>query len=227
MVRDDLNYCDNCHVYVDGAMRLCPLCRKELTKTCDENSLYAPVQTAKHVDQRTFYQDLLIFLTFVFILGSIVINMVTWNGVPWFLAVATPILYTWIVLKSFVYSNYWFGTKVFLQLIGIMLMLVSFDYVAGWTGWSINWVLPFLLIGANVLIDLYAYAYKSRWKENLLYALLFVALGCLPLIFYATGLTTALWPMILSTVASVLSLLGIVRFAVRSFVLEMKKRFHM
>lgn len=86
---------------------------------------------------------------------------------------------------------------------------------------------PFLLIGANVLIDVYAYSYKSRWKANLLYALLFAALGCLPIIFYAAGLTTVLWPTILSTVASGLSLLGILRFAVRAFALEMKKRFHM
>lgn len=227
MVREDLNYCDNCHVYVDAAMDRCPLCRKILTDQPAENGLYADIFPTKHVDQRTFYQDLLIFLTFAFVLGAITINMLTWNGVPWFLAVAAPIVYTWIVLKSFVYSQYLFGTKVFLQFVGIMAMMLAFDYVAGWSGWSINWVMPFLLIGANVLIDVYAYSYKSRWKASLLYALLFAALGCLPLIFFAVHITSAMVPMILSTAASGLSLLGILRFAVRTFVLEMKKRFHM
>lgn len=118
-MREELNYCENCHVYVDNALDRCPLCGEHLSDSPTPNEMYAPVRPQTRGDRRSFYQDLLIFLTLVFVLGAVVINMLTWDGVPWFLAVATPILYMWILVKT-CFSEYLFGTKVLLQLAGGM-----------------------------------------------------------------------------------------------------------
>lgn len=229
MEPEKLNYCPNCHVFVDSSLADCPLCRQHLEDHPSENPMYPDVgQDVRPYRQplHGFYGDLLLFLSFVFTGTAIVFNIIYWRGTPWFLAVASPILYVWIVLRTFVFNEYYFGTRVFLQLLGLMAMFLSFDLVAGWTGWSINYALPLLLMVSNVLIDAYSGTYKSRWKDNLMFAFLFVVLGCLPLIFYCTHITNAFFPMLLSTVASAVSALGMLRFAVRSFAQELKKRLH-
>lgn len=228
MEREGVNYCPNCRVSVDASLEKCPLCRQQLTDRPASNPMYPQVIRTKSGPKPRggFYMDLMIFLSVVFVGAAIVLNIIYWRGTPWFLAVATPILYVWIVLRSTVFSDYYFGTRVFLQLLGLMAMFLSFDYVAGWTGWSIDIALPLLLLACNVLIDAYSGTFKSRWRDNLAYALLFAVLGFLPLILYAAHVTTDFFLMLLSTVSSVVSVLGMLRFAFRSFARELKRRFH-
>lgn len=220
------NRCSHCGVDVDAALEKCPLCSTPLTDTPLPNGLYAPADTPARPSRRGFYEDLFIFLSVVFIVGAIILTALTWNGVPWFLAVAATVLYTWITLRTFS-SRYLFGTKVLLQVVGLTLLILTFYFVAGRTLWAVNYLLPFIPLGANVAIDIYAYTYKTRWKPNLLYALLFAALGFIPLILYFTGVSSAFLPMFLAAVSSTLSILGMLRFALRVLLLELKKRFHM
>lgn len=228
MERESVNYCPNCHVSVDASLAQCPLCRQQLTDTPAQNELYPDVTSRKTetMPLHGFYSDLMIFLSVLFIGAAIVFNIIFWRGTPWFLVIATPILYTWIVLRSSVFSDYYFGTRVFLQLLGLTAMFLSIDYVAGWKGWSVNIVLPLMLFVCNVLIDAYSGTYKSRWKDNLMYAILFAALGFVPLILYAAHVTDAFFPMLLATVSSIVSALGMLRFAFRGAWRELKKRLH-
>lgn len=228
MEHPGVNYCPNCQVSVDASLARCPLCRQELTDHPEQNSLYPDIRPRKdrRIPLRSFYSDLMAFLSVLFIGASIVLNIIYWRGTAWFLAVAAPILYVWIVLITLVFSDYYFGTRVFLQLLGLMAMFLSFDYAAGWTGWSVNVALPLLLLASNVLIDTYSGTYKSRWKDNLAYALLFAILGCVPLILYLSHVTDAFFPMLLATVSSIVSALGMLRFAFRSVWHELKKRLH-
>lgn len=223
----EANYCPNCHVSVDPSLENCPLCRRHLTDTPSQDRMYPePTDATSSVRPRDFFEDLLIFLSAAFLCGSVVLNIVYWQGKPWCLSVASLILYVWIVVWENVYRRYYFGTQVLTQLCGLTLVFVSFDISAGWTGWSLNHVIPVLLMTCNVLIDLYSGMYKSRWKDNLMYALLFAVLGFVPMILYFAKVTTAWLPMALAALSSTISILGMLRFAVRTLVQEMKKRFH-
>lgn len=221
------NYCDHCHVMVDPALENCPLCRQRLTDSPQGPRMYADVDTDESTARtRGFYEDLLIFLSVAFLSTSVVLNIIYWNGKPWCLSVGSAILYVWIVLHTTVFRHRYFGTQMLLQLAGLMALFVSFDASAGWTGWSLNHVLPLLLTVCNVMIDFYSWVYKSRWKENLMCALTFAILGFVPMILYFTHVTDAMIPMMLSAISSVVSILGMLRFAVRTLMQEIKKRFH-
>lgn len=226
MERQKINYCSECHVFVDPGLAHCPLCKKQLTQTPEENGLYPDVSEQHYVDRHTFWGELLVFLTFLFIGGSIVINLAVWNGIPWFLAVAAPLLYVWVMVRITLFSDMYAGTKALFQILGVMGMMLAYDFVSGWHGWSCEYILPLVLVAGIVYIDVYSYIYKSYWRDNLVYAIVFVAIGFLPFIFYFTGVTHAVVPMVLSTVASGLTVLGILRFTVNYFKTEMKKRFH-
>lgn len=225
MEPESLNYCENCHVEVDSALARCPLCRAPLTDRPTGNLMYARPARAER-PRRTLYEDLLVFLSFGAVVGACIINLLTWDGNPWCVGVASVVICVWVFIKTWDDSKLPFGARMFLQGLGIVAVLLSIDYQMGYSGWCVNYVVPFFLIGLNAGIDLYAYVYKSRWVANLIFAFLFIVLGYVPLIFCWTGVATAWTPAVLSAVASSLTLLGTLRFAVRSFSLEMKKRFH-
>lgn len=221
-----MNYCEDCNVYVDTGLRRCPLCGRVLTNSPAQNELYPEVREEKFINLHTFMTDLFVFLTFIFIGCAIVLNMTLDSSSPWFLLVAAPLLYVWILVRNTILSDVYVGVKVLFQMLGIMGISLSYDFVFGPIGWSVEYVLPFVLIAGIVYIDLYSYIHKSKWRDNLVYAILFVALGFLPFIFYFTGITHAAVPMALCTFASGITVLGLLRFAIRRLSGEIKKRLH-
>ena len=221
-----MNYCKICGVYVDSGLRKCPLCGDILSKTPAENGLYPQMTQKQFIERRTFMDDLFVFLTFVFIVASILANLVLLKDTPWFLLVTAPILYVWILVRVTIVSDLHAGAKALCQILGITGVLIAIDFVGGWQGWSYTYVLPFLLIAGIVYIDVYSYIHKSYWKINVLYAGILVLLGFLPLLFYFVGFTHAFVPMVLCTIASITTVLGILRFTLHRMRDEIKKRFH-
>ncbi len=220
------NFCTECQVHVDGCLVHCPLCGKALTNTPLENELYPHLIQEEYMNLRGFANDLLLFLTLMFIGGSIVLNFIFWQGTPWFIAMAAPVLYTWILVRNSILSDAYIGTKCFLQMLGIMGMMLAFDFVGGWLGWSYEYILPFVLMAGIIYINFYSWIHKSYWRDNIIYAILFAALGFLPLILYANQITHAIVPVVLCTIASGLTVLGILKFTIKHIAGEMKRRFH-
>ena len=221
-----MNHCDNCGVDVDACLKNCPLCGKELTKNPQENKLYPTVKEQKYVDKKTVLDDTLTFIAFVFIVGSIVLNLLFWEGVPWFMGVAVSVLYVCLWLYLLMLSEWSAGAKTFLQMAGLIGMMLIFDYLGDWTGWSYEYALPFILAAGLIYIDLYSWIHKSLWRDNLVYAILFVILGFIPLMLLLSGVAQVIWPVVLCSAVSGGTILGILRFTVRYIAAEMKKRFH-
>ncbi|MEA5004735.1 MAG: DUF6320 domain-containing protein [Christensenella sp.] len=222
-----MNFCDECCVYVDDCFEHCPLCGKQLTAKPAENELYPPISRKKYVDHHSLVMDYLLLATFVVITLCVAINIFTWNGTPWFLAVAAPTLYAWVLVKGTILSDWFAGAKVLLQMVTLIAMFMAFDFVGSRSGWSYQYMMPLILSLGIAYIDIYSYNHKSHWRGNMVYAILFVALGFIPLILHLSGVKQGFFLMILSTFASGITILGLLRFALRYFKAEMQKRFHM
>lgn len=220
-----MNYCDECKVYVDKCLKNCPLCGKQLTDQPTENELYPHVTPKKYVDKHSLVMEYLSFATFVVICVCIIVNLFAWDGNPWFLAVAAPVLFAWIIYVAVV-SDLSVGLKTLLIVVTLTGMLLAFDFVGSRSGWSYKIAMPIILGLGIAYIDFYSYLHKSYWRDNLLFAFLLLLLGFIPLILYLAGEEMLLVPMILSTFASGITILGILRFALRQLKSEMQKRFH-
>ncbi len=222
-----MNYCDICHAKVDPSLRSCPLCGKHLSNEPAPQRLYPTVSKRRYIDGRSLILDYLALCTLVIIGLCIIINLLTWEGKPWFLLVAAPVLYAWILVRVTIFSDLYAGIKVLLQMVGVFGLFLVFDYLSVFRGWSIEVMLPLILAGGIIVMDVFSYQHKSYWRNNLMYAILFVALGMVPLVFYLLHWTHIAWPVVLSTVASGLTVLGLFRFAIRTLKYEFVKRFHM
>lgn len=223
----ELNYCDVCCVYVDGSLKRCPLCGKTLTSHPEGETMYPPVKRKRYIDRGTLRDDRYFYLAFIAIGSAALLNIIFWNGVPWFLAVLTVVVNLWVLLRVTIMSDLFAGTKALCQMAALFAMFFSFDYMDGLRGWSYTYVLPFILGLGTAYIDFYAYFHKPRWRDNLVYAILFLVLGFIPLILYLTGVTSVFWPMALCALASILTILGILKFTIKYLRAELAKRLHM
>lgn len=226
MESNNTNYCAACKVNVDAALENCPLCGAHLTEKPEENTLYPPLAPLKEDKRRTFAEELYLFLSLVFIGGSVVLNLIFWHGTLWCVSVAAVIFYAWIIIQFTIFSPKSGGVKIGCYMLGAMAVLAAFDYTAGFTGWCLNYGLPLILIAGLIAIDLYSFIHKSKWKDNLAFAIFYVILGAIPIILYFTKITTAWLPALLCAVAAGITVLGLIRFSVRYFAEEMRKRFH-
>ncbi len=226
MEQEKINYCSECHVYVDEGLKRCPLCNKNLGGNPEKNELYPNPKLKAVVQKQGFFSELFTFFNCVFIGGSILINIINWNGTPWFLAVVSTLIYMWILFRITLLSDFFVGVKMLFQIGGIMGVFLSFDFLFGGTGWSYEYAFPLVLSIGIAYIDIYSYVHKSRWRENLLCVLTVVAFAFVPFVFYFIGVTHVAWPMAISTFAGGLTILGLLRFAVNFVGSEMKKRFH-
>lgn len=226
MESNNTNYCASCRLDVDAGLEHCPLCGAKLTDSPEENTLYPPLTTPQTEKHRTFTEELYLFLSLVFIGGSVALNIIFWNGILWSVSVAAVILYAWIIIQFTVFSPKSGGVKIGLNMLGAAAVLAAFDYTAGYAGWFLNFGLPVVLIAGLIAIDLYSYIHKSKWKDNLAFAIFYVILGAIPLILYFTKITDAWLPALLCAVAAGITILGLIRFSVRYFAEEMRKRFH-
>lgn len=212
---------------VEGCLSHCPLCGAKLAEEpAPENTLYPAVEEKTHIDRSSLLEDLMAFSALLFIGGSLVLNLIFWRGTPWFIAVAAPVLYTWVLVGTTIFSDLYAGAKVFFQLVSIMGMMLAFDFVGGWLGWSYEYVLPLLIVACLVYIDFYSWIHKTLWRDNLVYAILFVLLAMIPLILLLTGVVTVAWPAVLCTIVGGLTILGILKFTFNYIREELNKRFH-
>lgn len=226
MESNNTNYCSSCRVNVDSGLTNCPLCGSRLTDKPDENTLYPPLNTEKTEVRRSFTEELYRFLSLIFIGGSILLNIIFWDGTLWCVSVAAVIFCAWLIIQFTVFSPKEGGVKIGLYMLGAFVVLAAFDYTAGYTGWCLNYGLPFILTAGLIAIDLYSSVHKSKWKDNLAFAIFYVILGSIPLIFYFSKVTTRLFPAILCAFVAGFTIFGLIRFSLRYFAEEMRKRFH-
>lgn len=226
MESNNTNRCAACRVDVDAGLANCPLCGAHLTDNPEENTLYPPLESLPEEKRRSFTEELYLFLSLVFIGGSVVLNIIFWDGILWCVSVAAVIFYAWIIIQFTIFSPKSGGVKIGCYMLGAMAVLAAFDYTAGYTGWCLNYGLPLILIAGLIAIDLYSFVHKSKWRDNLAFAIFYVILGAIPIILYFAKITTAWLPTLLCAIAAGITVLGLIRFSVRYFAEEMRKRFH-
>ncbi|MGI6153567.1 MAG: DUF6320 domain-containing protein [Christensenellaceae bacterium] len=227
MEQRKMNECPDCCVLVDGSLKNCPLCGRKLTDEPSGDTMYPDIQKEQYISRRSLLTDELLTLTIIGIGICALINILTWNGMPWFLAVAAGVLFSWVLVKGVVLSELYPGLKALCAMASFFGLMFALDYMTGFYGWSYEALLPLILLAGIVYIDFFSFFHKSYWRDNLVYAILFLILGFIPLIFYLAGITHAFLPMLLCAIGSVLTILGIIRFTIRHLKSELKKRLHM
>ena len=122
-----MKYCKNCKINVDADRNYCPLCFREL-KTINEESVgeYPFMERRKneHVTQSThLLLKIFLFLSVSIISVCTLVNLLINPETLWCLLVGFSLIYVWILVAHTILSRRGVFEKIFMQLVGVMLIL--------------------------------------------------------------------------------------------------------
>lgn len=136
----------------------------------------------------------------------IVINKLTTPRIPWAAIANSGIIYAWIVLFYSIRKNINIAGHVLLQTIAISLLTIYIDYELKFKGWSIDIVVPILVIISNITMLVLTIVSHKDFIKYAIYQLLIVLFSVLPIILVTENMVQN---KTLSIVASGISILNL------------------
>lgn len=113
------------------------------------------------------------------------------------------------------------------QLIIVTTGCVIWDYMTGWRGWSVDFVLPGVSALVMLTMVLISRVYYKQPKDYVVYFVMASLYGLIvPLVCIAVGITKVTFPSVISMGMAVLMLVGLILFRGKELRLEMEKNLH-
>lgn len=222
-----MNRCRNCSVIVDENMEKCPLCHQTVNdKTPHNNKRYPSYHDKKGKSSSNLLLKLTLFLASLIISTCALINLFTDPHHLWVLYVAAPILYLLLLINNTIFSKSHLGTKTILQVVVISSLLFSIDFLTGFQKWSVNFVVPFLIIAATLLITGIITNKKMRTSDYVGYIMMMIVLGIILILLYFIGISSSLWASAITFLYTMLTLIGMFIFSGKSCKNELIRKFH-
>lgn len=223
--------CPHCHIQVGGNAAYCPLCQNRLSGPDD-----APWWPKITPRVRRFGM-LFKIVAFLLLAANVVAGAID------FLLVEEPhrheslLMLVWViaillVLRSLLRRRYNGPRQVFQLLLLVSVLLIFTDWFHGYTGYSVDLVIPILCSVTLVCNFIFAF-WRSRFTQNaLVYMLLNIGIGVLPylLLLFQVGtgrVDARSMPWVICLIISVITCLGLIIFQGRALRSELEKRLHM
>ncbi len=223
--------CQHCHIQVGGAASYCPLCQNRLTGT-DEAPWWPVLKAPQHRTALAFKIVSFLALACNVVAAAFDFLLTTTPHRHWSLLMLAWVLAGLLVLHMFLRRRY-NGPRLTFQLLLIVSgMLIFTDWFNGYTGYSLDLVVPILCSVTLVCNFIFAFL-RTRFTENaLVYMLLNIGVGILPylLVFFRVGtgsFDAHSIPWVICLIISAITFLGLMIFQGHALRSEIEKRLHM
>lgn len=223
-----MSKCNQCGVileHINGQQ--CPLCYETIVDSplSSKNLWYPSYEVKKTEPSKKLLFHLSLFLSIAIIGICLFFNLLIDVENLWFLFVVGPVLYLFLLLNSTILSKKHVANKILLQVIGMSSMLLLIDVLCGFHKWSVNIVIPILVIVSTLLITVIIGIKKMRWYEYVKYITVMFFLGFIPIILYFIGISNSIWASAITALYALLTLTGMFLFSAK-FKNEFVRIFH-
>ena len=218
-----MQYCPKCKVLIRGRKTCCPLCegallaQDQMLRQGVEPSDYGLEEWDENwedaafpvLPKRKMTSHLLFRIgTFLFAAAEILgfaLLFLAGDNLPWLPIVMLGVLIAWVdLIATLFYRNNILKVLTVEVLVAIFVNLWV-DHLTGWHGWSVEWMIPFSLVGLAVMTIIIGRVRDLRPGEYIIYLVFDAALALLQMIPIHMGLNKQPWPAVL-TIASFLIL---------------------
>ncbi len=223
--------CPQCQSDIDTALARCPICGNALTVPSAENQSPPtyPSYLAFVRKQRRRQIRKIANLTFATAAVAVVAANSLASEDGWWMLTVLPILaYAWLTIGDTVLSRGRTGFRLVLQILALSLLLVVLDIRTGWSGWSLAYIVPSLLIVA-LLAAAVTLGYRLRTRGpagvfGFIVTLTIGAIALVPLCF--TWVIPYPWLVIAAALLGLSLTLGMIIFFRKEFVQYLRSQWH-
>lgn len=220
-------YCENCKTTVKGDWVVCPLCGQSLKITADnelqEDSSFmsVPLRYNREKAKQVFFRVSLVVVALYFIIT--LFYPFQFFGLEY---VLFGLFVTWTTIVIFLRKRSNFAKVIVYFLALISLASLYFDFINGWSGWSITFVIPILSIGSLLSIFIAMQVIDLRVQDYVVYLQLVAIYGVVPLIFLIMKWVKHPLPSMLSVILSIIMFVGVLINYRSLLIIELQKRMH-
>lgn len=220
-----MKYCRNCKMKIENDTANCPLCGGFLEKTDDVfNRDYPNVHQSLLLE---LIHRSLLFLAIAVSIVSLFVNHYVAAKKPWCIIAIAGVFYLYFSAKFFLKKQRNYGLFILTQVVLCSIVVLAVDFaIGGYRGWSVDYVIPFVIISGSLAISIISIIQPFRFKEHFIYLLIIALLGLIPLILILTGAAGVYWTNAVCVLYSALTVIAMIIFSRRRLNLELKKRLH-
>ena len=216
--------CRTCNLEILDETDHCPLCQAILEPTHEVENMYPDVRLKTR--RLSLVTRIYLFCAIVLEGALIFLNVVTEPQMGWSILTGLAMLYAYLVMRYAVLGKSGYKSKIItLTLLGL-LVLVAADFITGYRGWSINYVLPASILLVDVIIIGCMLCNRRNWQSYMMWQLMMVMCSFIPAGLFLAGLEEKPLVAFLPLTASCVLFLGTLIIGDRRARLELKRRFH-
>ena len=219
-----MSKCRNCNVEILDETEFCPLCHSVLEQTEELENMYpdARLKTQK----MKFVTRLYLFCALVLEFLLVVIDFSSESQIHWSILAGLGLLYVYMVLRYAVVGKSGYRAKTIVLVLLAILFLVAVDFITGYRGWAVDYVVS----GGIILVDAAIIGLmiwnRRNWQSYLMWQISMVLFSIVPVILYAAGIERNFIMALLPLIVSVFLFLGTMILGGRRASQELYRRFH-
>ena len=169
----------------------------------------------------------LVLLTTAALTG--VVNAATYRLMPvcWSFLTIGAVAYVAMILRYSIMRKASLAGHLVRLSVGIQALLIIFDGINGFAGWSVNYVIPSLILFDVIAVIFLILVNRMNWQSYFMYQIALTVFSFIPLILWRAGLVTRPLLSLIAVVLSVSVLMITIILGDRSVKDELRRRFHL
>ena len=219
-----MSRCRQCNVEVLDETERCPLCNSVLEQTFEVENMYPDVR----IQTRR-----LTFLSRVYLFGILLLEVILFSinyfdryKIGWSLIVGLILFYGYLVIRFAILGKTGYRSKIVVLAAIAVLMMIAIDFLVGYHGWSVNYVLPACVIVLDIGIIILMIVNRRNWQSYIMWQILMLLVCVAMLILYLVGIITNPYVMGAAGFVSLFLFLGTLIMGDRRARVELHRRFH-
>lgn len=210
-----------------GRTVTCPLCNRVLS---DDGEPFLPERMYPDPEEgrERLYGIKNIFFILLGMIAVVmgIINYITYNGLLWSVIVLASILYLMVTVSYSIIHRRNLTAKIVVEVIGGGILVFVIDYVTGYDGWSAAYVIPWLILTADLAMVVLVLVNRKTWYSYLMYLIFIAVLSLIPVVLYLFGFFEHPLVAFLCCGISVLTIFVILAAGNKKGKNELARRFH-
>jgi len=223
-------YCEKCKLNISGNFERCPLCEEDLTGEADKINTFPDVICTR---KGNLALKILILCTVIALVICFAVNMIfgaaEFTGAKpayWLNFVIAGFMSFWLIAGVLIKNRKNPAKMLLCFSCTVSLLVILWDFLTGFSGWSTGFVLPFLYAFVIILTVILKFCLRLKAGDYLYYLTADILLGMIPLILFLFGVQKVVYPSAICTAISVIVLTVLVVFKGKILKQELIRRLH-
>lgn len=219
-----MSRCGKCKLEVLDETERCLLCNCVLEKTVEVENMYPNVRIK--AKKMMLFGRIYLFVAILTEVLLLYINYMTVSNVWWSIISGLALFYGYLLIRFAILGKTGYQIKIVVLMMILILMMIAIDFLVGYHGWSLNYVLPSGIIVVDIGIVILMIINKRNWQSYIMLQIFMIICSLIPVILALVGIVTDPVLSGIAMISSVFLFLGTIIIGDRRARTELRRRFH-